>query len=754
MGFEENAMAVRLRSPRRHARPAGPDRANVPATQAKISHRKKTLARKQKSRNVALVVPRPLFLPHAACMLIVRAQLFPRVARVIGALVIAAACQAGEQPLSTCAEILGLTVDQARQRRPVDIEGVVVLEHLEAAAVVVHDATNAIFVRTDQGGDVKRGNRVRVRGFTDPGLFAPIVVQPTFELLGSAEMPMARAVHLSELMEPQLDAQWVEVSGIVRDVVPRPDWPGDSVMEIVSDDVRVSVVLNAVIPEAARTWIDSKVRFRAVCFHLYNDKRQLFGVKLAVPEGEPVRMLERGARDPYALPLRSPEDLLRYNRAGPELHRVRLRGVVTYGDPGEMFFLQDGNRGIEVTTRQRTGLRVGAVLDVVGFVGRSGHGPKLEDAEFKIQPVAKRIDAPRISTTAAGAWDNALVRVEARLLSVIRELDFITLVLETSDGICSARARWPYSREHPAAWDEGTTLEVTGICRVIVNPERQNEFIWLPQSVQILFRSADDVAILKQPPFWESRYAFRVLIAFIGLTVLTTLGIYLRYRTRIREQQRNRSAAEREFTAVLRERNRVAREIHDTLAQGLTSISAQIELAKERLAQSPESALRHLQLAREMVQGSLADARRSIWALRPQVLESQPLRGALEQIGRQLTSGSRVAVHVRESGSRVDLPSFLEIDLLRIGQEAITNAVRHGRPSRVEVELQYSPGWVRLRVTDNGCGMERATEFVRSAGREGFGLIGMQERAKQMRGSLEMRAARGGGTEMLLEVPI
>jgi signal transduction histidine kinase len=111
-------------------------------------------------------------------------------------------------------------------------------------------------------------------------------------------------------------------------------------------------------------------------------------------------------------------------------------------------------------------------------------------------------------------------------------------------------------------------------------------------------------------------------------------------------------------------------------------------------------------------------------------------------------------VHVTESGSPVDIPSFLEIDLLRIGQEAITNAVRHGRPSRVEVELKYSPGWVRLRVTDNGCGMKPATEFVRRAGREGFGLIGMQERAKEMKGSLEVRAARGGGTEMLLEVPI
>ncbi|HEY8995756.1 MAG TPA: histidine kinase [Lacunisphaera sp.] len=677
-----------------------------------------------------------------------------RLAIAAGAWAIAAACEASERPLSTCAGVLELSVDQARQQLPVVIEGVVVLEHLEAAAVVVHDATGAVFVRTDHGGAVKRGDRVRIHGLTDPGLFAPIVVQPTFEVLGSEEMPAARAVHFSELMEPQLDAQWVQVSGIVRDVTPRPDWPGDSVMEVVSDDLRVSVVLNAVAPETARNWIDSQVEFRAVCFHLYNNSRQLFGAKLAVPEGEPVRVLQRGASDPYTLPLRSSEELLRYNRAGPEVHRVRLRGVVTYADPGEMFFLQNENRGIEVATRQRTGLEVGAKLDVVGFVGRSEHGPKLEDAEFKVLSEKGGHVAPRISAAEAGVWDNALVRIEAKLLSVIRELDFITLVLETPNGICSARAKWPYSRDHPIAWEQGATLEVTGICRVIVNPERQNEFIWLPRSVQLLFRGADDVAVLKPAPFWTSRRAFRVLLVFIGLTMLTTLLVYLRYRSRILEQQRNRNAAEREFTAVLRERNRVAREIHDTLAQGLTSISAQIELAKERLARSPESALRNLQLAREMVQGSLADARRSVWALRPQVLEAQSLREALEQIGRQLTSGSGVVVHVTESGSRLDIPSLREIDVLRIGQEAITNAVRHGRPSRVEVELVYSPGWVRLRVTDDGCGMDSTAEFVRSAKREGFGLIGMQERAREMKGSLAVRAARGGGTEMLLEVPI
>jgi signal transduction histidine kinase len=364
------------------------------------------------------------------------------------------------------------------------------------------------------------------------------------------------------------------------------------------------------------------------------------------------------------------------------------------------------------------------------------------------------LDAPRISTAEAGAWDNALVRMEARLLSVIRELDFITLVLESPEGIFSARARWPYSRDYPAEWEEGATLEVTGICRVIVNPERQNEFMWLPRSMQILFRGAEDVAALQPPPFWQSRYAFRVLVALIALPGLATLLLYLRYRARILEQKRNRSAAEREFTAVLKERNRVAREIHDTLAQGLTSISAQIELAKERLVLSPQSALRNLQLAREMVRESLADARRSIWALRPQVLESQPLRGALEQIGRQLTNGSHVQVKVTETGDPVELPPFLEIDLLRIGQEAITNAVKHGRPSCVKVELEYSPGWVRLRVTDDGCGMEPAAELARSSKRDGFGLIGMEERARGMHGSLAVRAARGGGTEMLLEVPI
>ena len=114
------------------------------------------LAEKPKSPTFAPVVSRPLPLPRVVYPLVARARRFPRVAVAISVLAIVSACEATERPLSTCAEILGLTADKARQALPVQIEGVVVLEHLKAAAVVVHDATGAIFVRTDHGGAVKR----------------------------------------------------------------------------------------------------------------------------------------------------------------------------------------------------------------------------------------------------------------------------------------------------------------------------------------------------------------------------------------------------------------------------------------------------------------------------------------------------------------------------------------------------------------------------------------------------------------------
>ena len=242
-----------------------------------------------------------------------------------------------------------------------------------------------------------------------------------------------------------------------------------------------------------------------------------------------------------------------------------------------------------------------------------------------------------------------------------------------------------------------------------------------------------------KPHFYQTSWFYASCVGVAGLLV------WLFHRFRVRQMNA-------EFSAVLAERTRLAREIHDTLAQGFVGISLQLEAASGELKRSPESAQQRLEMAHKMVRSSLAEARRSVWDLRPQALEHGSLTSALSEIARQVTEGTSVSAEVRLQGKPRKLPDRVERNLLRIGQEALSNALTHARPSMVIIELSFDRKLVRLKVTDDGCGFESQTPFSASSGH--FGLTGMQERVDQIRGQLEVRSSPGNGTEVNAAVPV
>lgn len=242
------------------------------------------------------------------------------------------------------------------------------------------------------------------------------------------------------------------------------------------------------------------------------------------------------------------------------------------------------------------------------------------------------------------------------------------------------------------------------------------------------------------------------MFAAITVVSLLTVAVVMSLaRQRLREQETRRAMAEAEFSAIITERNRMAREIHDTLAQGLVATSVQLELAKGEVDPAAESLSRHLNIAHQLVRSSLAEARNSIWNMRSQVLETGDLGGALEGILRQLSDGTDVATKMQITGRARRLPPVTENNLLRIGQEANTNATKHSGARRIDVALDFGEKHVRLSVKDDGHGFN-ATQPPPGAG--GFGLVGMRERAVLLRGDLTIRSAPGKGTEISLNVPV
>ncbi len=212
-----------------------------------------------------------------------------------------------------------------------------------------------------------------------------------------------------------------------------------------------------------------------------------------------------------------------------------------------------------------------------------------------------------------------------------------------------------------------------------------------------------------------------------------------------------RLAEQNQQTAVLAERNRMAREIHDTLAQGFTGIVVQLEAADDVLRAEPAQASQHLARARALARESLAEARRSVYALRPQSLEHKPLPIALRDSVTALTADAPLHVEVHVPGDWPALPPELESDLLRLGQEAVTNVLRHAEAGRLRLALRAGPGQIALEVQDDGRGFDPAGNGARPGG---LGLVGMRERAARHGGALTLTSALGEGTLVQCVIPI
>jgi signal transduction histidine kinase len=208
----------------------------------------------------------------------------------------------------------------------------------------------------------------------------------------------------------------------------------------------------------------------------------------------------------------------------------------------------------------------------------------------------------------------------------------------------------------------------------------------------------------------------------------------------------SRVAEEQQRSAIVAERTRFARDMHDTLAQGFAGIMMQLNAAEQRLPEDSGQARIHIDKARQLANDSLEEARRSVSALRSAALSNGTLLDAIAQIGQKLTSDSSVRLETTLEGQPYSLAESCEANLLRIAQEAMTNAVRHASASSIEVRLAYLTGSVVLEVGDRGRGMSGGES-------SGFGLDGMRQRAREIGGEIRILSDPGRGTRVLVTVP-
>ncbi|MBC5805467.1 MAG: GAF domain-containing sensor histidine kinase [Candidatus Eremiobacter antarcticus] len=227
------------------------------------------------------------------------------------------------------------------------------------------------------------------------------------------------------------------------------------------------------------------------------------------------------------------------------------------------------------------------------------------------------------------------------------------------------------------------------------------------------------------------------------LRVLSTIGYYVGVTV-----ERARLSADAAKAARSEERARIAREIHDTLAQGLTAIALQVEGALHQLKADPEKARHRLERALAVSRESLEEARRSVLGLRGSPLGGQPLAEALSGLGRSFTSETGVRVNVLARG-RAALPPEVEAELFRIAGEALANVRKHARAKSVAISLRAGPKAVTMSLADDGRGIAMPR---RSS--PGHGIVGMTERARLVGGALRIQSRAGKGTRVHVTVPL
>ncbi len=432
--------------------------------------------------------------------------------------------------LTRVEQVRNLTSNAAERGYPVHLRAVVTYFDPEQPDLFVQDSSAGIWVDLGETTQLslRAGQLIEIEGVSSGRDFAPQIEKPKITVLGEAPMPRAQRVSFERLASGAEDSQWVEVEGIVHSATMDKR---RLALVVATSGGRVTVWIPDFDGGTPTRLIDAKLRLRGACGAFFNSKNQLTGVRLFVPSLALVETEEKAPADAFELPIQPVESLLRFTPKGASGHRVRLRGVVTFQARWTSLFIKDETQGTNVETDQRTAVEPGDRVDVVGFPSLGGYTPMLADAIFrKLGPGAELTPATvNGGQVMQGAYDADVIRIEARLRDQVRRHGETDLILESGNVIFDAEI---FDSDAPTRWprlNNGSRLELTGVCSVKVGEDR------VPRAFRLLLRSPKDLVVMERPSWWTvTRAAWG--LGIMGVLVLAVLGWVVVLRKQVMEQ--------------------------------------------------------------------------------------------------------------------------------------------------------------------------------------------------------------------------
>ncbi|WP_035608245.1 histidine kinase [Haloferula sp. BvORR071] len=588
------------------------------------------------------------------------------------------------------------------------------------------------------------GDKVRVTGRLSRGPFAPVIENASFESLGKGVLPGCANASGGGLLNGSFNGERVDVDGWIR-TAEFVDG-NDLVVVVDSGACRISFRISNTTGLDPAKLIAYKIRVLGVAASLRARKatNQLVDVQILVASQKDIQFGEREKQSPWDRPPTPLREVFRYHPGQTRADRLQVTGTVLHV-ADEIAWLHDGDAGLALRGADVARLHRGDRISAVGFRDMLDSLPVLSDVIVRksdtpgTPPKAKEVPAWQLGD---GLHHADLVAVSGLLLDRIQTSlegggQHTVLALQSPRGVFTAQL----DSTAGATWETGSTLRVSGVCAV------QTDSAGDPKSFKILVPDDASITVLKAAPFFTVRRMLILLCIILGVLLAVTATAFLlaRRNTRLRTEVRERQA-------VAAERGRLARDLHDTLEQGLTGLQLQIRGLSLSLGNGASDAPDRMEAMRGLVRQCRTELRQSIWDLRADSQENFDLGEALQRMAQSLFLGAATRAEFHQQRSRTEIPGLIADNLLRIGQEAMTNVLKHAEAGLIRIELVTTPESVTLSVSDNGQGIANQDSATVKAGH--FGIAGMEERAARMGAQLSIEERNGGGTVVKVQVPL
>ncbi len=680
----------------------------------------------------------------------------------------------GLPKLRLAEQLRALTPEQAARSYPVQLSGVVTWADAKSDFFFARDASGGICIFKPGGFDklLVVGERVDVQGTSAPGKFIPVALASEIRSLATVELPKPSVVTLEQALTGIEEAQWVSMSGYVRNVV----WDGNWMrLELTTSAGEFAAVMPA--SQELENFRGSVVRVSGVCSALTNRNRQLTGVQMWVSSGRFVEVEEAAPADPFGVQARTIASLRQFGTLQMLNRRVRVSGVVIRQEPGRSVQIQEGNEGLLVLSPASEVLRPGDRIEAVGFPGRENSRVVLREAVYRRVSSGTEPAALRVAELGAidPELDGRLVRIECTLLDMGAHELGAELINQQGAVIFGAQLR-VLPGVTQVRWQPGSRLALTGVYQIEFDEYRR------PRQVKLMLRSPQDVEVLQAPPWWTVRRILAVTGA-VAVAGLLGLGWAMTLRRRVRlqtgviaDQIENEKAARLE--AALARASKL--ESLGVLAGGiahdfnnlLTVVIGNLSLAK--LDVSPEAETWHCITESERAATRAKDLTQQLLTF---AKGGEPMRTstALPDVVRE---AAQFALHGAKVRCEFDLAPEIwpaDVDRGQVGQVVnnliinATQAMPAGGLIRIEMRNDEiaeprqglaAGRYVKTSFADNGSGitaenLPRIFEpyFTTKQQGSGLGLATVYSIVKKHRGHIEVSSQPGVGTTFHVWLP-